>query len=412
MNLLPSDDHEFHSKEYWESFFTKRDAEAFEWYGEFSDVRGLLSAYCPKGGEVLVVGCGNSSLSDDLYDQGYESVVSIDFSEVVIKEMEAKQAARAASAAAAGSIFMGGAEYVLMDMLNMEFPDGRFLSVVDKGALDALASEDDEATRDQAARMFVEVGRVLAEGGVYVCISLAQPHVLASLLDGFQCGYQVTAHTFTPSGGSALCPFLFVFRKNAAGAAGADAAEPPTTYGMRAGADKRAGLGRGEFAEAVREQQRMYDVKRNMGRPVQPGTAPFSMDLWMDDDSKAAGERKDSGGGGGGGGGGDDEDGSGGKRGPRYTVTVLDADLKPSSGSCAVVLVPQGREHEFLFGHVEGQVQLARQAGYARLLIVNMNRGHDFSDINQVKKEYVLEKRKAMAAVRCVCVCVCVCVCA
>ena len=73
-----------------------------------------------------------------------------------------------------------------------------------------------------------------------------------------------------------------------------------------------------DLAEAVREQQRMYDVKRNMGRPVQPGTAPFSMDLWMDDDSKAAGERKD--------GGGDDEDGSGGKRGPRYTVTVLDAD--------------------------------------------------------------------------------------
>ena len=36
----------------------------------------------PHGGRLLVVGCGNSELSAQLYDDGFTNIVNIDFSKV------------------------------------------------------------------------------------------------------------------------------------------------------------------------------------------------------------------------------------------------------------------------------------------------------------------------------------------
>ena len=45
MNLLPKDHKEFRQKEYWDSFFKKRGKAAFEWYGEYSELCGILHKY-------------------------------------------------------------------------------------------------------------------------------------------------------------------------------------------------------------------------------------------------------------------------------------------------------------------------------------------------------------------------------
>jgi hypothetical protein len=105
----------------------------------------------------------------------------------------------------------------------------------------------------------------------------------------------------------------------------------------------------------------------------------------------------------------------------RFTATVLDASATnpplnpeicqtspaPSSSSessasesssstnpararahrCAVFLVPQGREHEWLFASEEGQWQLVEQASAARLILVTLNRGHQFGTSEQVQAE-------------------------
>lgn len=39
---------------------------------------------------MLVVGCGNSSLSGDMFDDGFSNITSMDFSELVIDEMRQK----------------------------------------------------------------------------------------------------------------------------------------------------------------------------------------------------------------------------------------------------------------------------------------------------------------------------------
>ena len=43
------------------------------------------------GDSILMIGCGNSAFSTDMYlNGGYHNIVNIDYSEIVIEEMKAK----------------------------------------------------------------------------------------------------------------------------------------------------------------------------------------------------------------------------------------------------------------------------------------------------------------------------------
>lgn len=45
MNLLPRSSREFGSAEYWEKFFQQRGRRAFEWYGSYLELCGVLHKY-------------------------------------------------------------------------------------------------------------------------------------------------------------------------------------------------------------------------------------------------------------------------------------------------------------------------------------------------------------------------------
>ena len=61
-----------------------------------------------------------------------------------------------------------------------QFADGAFDAVVDKGGLDALMGEDTPGSEEAGGKLLAEVARLLApgEGAAYLCVTLAQPHVL------------------------------------------------------------------------------------------------------------------------------------------------------------------------------------------------------------------------------------------
>ena len=56
-------------------------------YGEYEELCGIVHKYIKKQDKVLVIGCGNSKLSADIYDVGYNNIVNIDISDVVVRQM-------------------------------------------------------------------------------------------------------------------------------------------------------------------------------------------------------------------------------------------------------------------------------------------------------------------------------------
>jgi len=57
-------------------------------YSDFIDLASILCKYIKPRDEVLMIGCGNSTLSSDLYDTGIEHITNIDLSDKVIKQMK------------------------------------------------------------------------------------------------------------------------------------------------------------------------------------------------------------------------------------------------------------------------------------------------------------------------------------
>ena len=182
MSLLPRSHTQFQLKSYWDNFFTKRNT-PFEWYGQYTDLCHILHKYIKPTSKTLVVGCGNSTLSEDMYDAGIVEITNIDISEVVIKKMGARNFEKRPKMA-----------FTQMDMLATSFTDGSFDCVLDKGTLDAIYSNTDDVTVSKVSQMWGEVGRVLKTGGRYICITLAQEHILKALLERFSCAWLLRTH--------------------------------------------------------------------------------------------------------------------------------------------------------------------------------------------------------------------------
>ena len=54
---------------YWDERYTK-DPEPFDWYQRYSGIKDLIAQYVKKSDNILMAGCGNSRLSEDMYDDG------------------------------------------------------------------------------------------------------------------------------------------------------------------------------------------------------------------------------------------------------------------------------------------------------------------------------------------------------
>ena len=168
MEDRPNCDYKLHT--YWDQRFAVE--ETYDWLVKFEEISPLLSRYLPSSKEckILVVGCGNSSFSSDLYDSGYEYIVNIDFSEVCIERMRDKY------------ISKPNMSWMVMDMTNLTFPDHSFDVVIDKASMDAIMVDEgdvwdpEQETIDQVDQMCLGIRRILRPEGIFLQITFAQPH--------------------------------------------------------------------------------------------------------------------------------------------------------------------------------------------------------------------------------------------
>jgi 2-polyprenyl-3-methyl-5-hydroxy-6-metoxy-1,4-benzoquinol methylase len=219
-DLLPSTAQQFSKQSYWEQFFGKRGAAAFEWYGEWKDLHEHVEPHLSASSRVLVIGCGNSDFSEQMWANGHRNILSIDYSEIVIKQMRAKSLVRH------GGTQPQGLRYETMDLHDIKAPAGSFDVIMDKACLDALVTDPSLGVFRDVSAMIDETLRVLTrEGGKYICVTLAQTHVLKFLLTKFALGWEgVVTHAVSVEAQASLSSFVFVFTR-----AAAEQATAPTT---------------------------------------------------------------------------------------------------------------------------------------------------------------------------------------
>ncbi|XP_052869335.1 eEF1A lysine and N-terminal methyltransferase homolog [Anopheles cruzii] len=350
MSLLPKTTADFGSTEYWNSFFRKRGKQAFEWYGEYPELCGHLHKYIKPKDELLVVGCGNSKLSMDLYDVGFKKITNIDISPVVIKQMQdANRTTRPEMT------------WNQMDATAMSFPVESFSVVLDKGTLDALFTDTTEPVLATVRKYFCEIARVLRTGGRYVCVSLLQEHILREIVDHFP------AHHFmlrivrcAEAGGrqpanedsSSLVVFAVVATKFKA--------LPMRVLELCLAGDQMERVQRPEeLIAAIASAQKAAMVCNGLARGSIAGMAEVSLDLFHPTEKQI----------------------------PRYTIHVLDKAPSRGSGKYAAFIVPQGRETEWLFATPAGRQKLQQSANFDRLAVVTMHRGQRYEDLETVKGE-------------------------
>jgi len=54
---------------YWDERYTK-DPEPFDWYQRYSGIRDLINQYVKREDVILMAGCGNSRLTEDMFEDG------------------------------------------------------------------------------------------------------------------------------------------------------------------------------------------------------------------------------------------------------------------------------------------------------------------------------------------------------
>ncbi len=107
---------------YWDERYTK-DPEPFDWYQRYSGIRDLIAQYVKKEDNILVAGCGNSRLSEDMYEDGYSSIANIDISRVVIDQMIEKYKEKPALT------------WQQMNVCSLEYPDESYDAVIAKATM-------------------------------------------------------------------------------------------------------------------------------------------------------------------------------------------------------------------------------------------------------------------------------------
>ncbi|XP_039621286.1 EEF1A lysine methyltransferase 4 [Polypterus senegalus] len=168
MEHLPSHNSLYNDKDYWDERY--RTEEAFDWFGDLSSFKHLLEPHIGSADRILVLGCGNSTLSFDLYCSGFTNITNIDYSSVCISNMAAKHPN------------CRGLEWYQMDARKLSFSDSCFDVVLEKGTLDAMLADERDPwnmspeTAKTLQCILKEVSRVLCPGGRFVSITFSQPH--------------------------------------------------------------------------------------------------------------------------------------------------------------------------------------------------------------------------------------------
>eukprot|EP00746_Dinoflagellata_sp_MGD_P090871 gnl/MRDRNA2_/MRDRNA2_35926_c0_seq1.p1 gnl/MRDRNA2_/MRDRNA2_35926_c0~~gnl/MRDRNA2_/MRDRNA2_35926_c0_seq1.p1 ORF type:complete len:370 (-),score=82.25 gnl/MRDRNA2_/MRDRNA2_35926_c0_seq1:100-1209(-) len=174
-----------------QSLTTEDKPEHFEWLRPFENLRHIVedAAENDTTRRILHIGCGNSMLTENLYDNGYRNIVNADNSDTVIDQMKRRNVG-----------IRPEMKWVVRDATKMDFEDSSFELVIDKGMLDSLACKAGMENFIATGSFLKEVMRVLTDQGVYLCISFGEPDQWKKYLERPHLGWDIKIVELPPPG--------------------------------------------------------------------------------------------------------------------------------------------------------------------------------------------------------------------
>ena len=138
--------------EYWDSRYIESEEKTFEWLQNWQDLKEIVEfhaihgIYGGKGDfgqtlkaeeskvkkiretcNVLITGCGNSCISENMYDDGYRKLTNNDISTVCIENMKKRNIEKRPEI-----------KWEVMDIRDMAYEDSSFDLIIDKSTIDTL----------------------------------------------------------------------------------------------------------------------------------------------------------------------------------------------------------------------------------------------------------------------------------
>ncbi|CAM9725551.1 unnamed protein product [Chrysoparadoxa australica] len=170
-DAVPMDTAAYGKVTYWDERYSK-EIEPFEWYQSWNNLAPSLLQYVDEMDAVLMCGCGSSTMTLDMFDDGIQNIISVDSSRVATETQLARTQDDYPSL-----------EWRAMDLTLTDFKDGQFDVAIDKACLDALLCRLDGGIG--ARKYLQEMDRILAPDGAFICITYSKPEARLPLLEVF-----------------------------------------------------------------------------------------------------------------------------------------------------------------------------------------------------------------------------------
>ncbi|KAG2138911.1 S-adenosyl-L-methionine-dependent methyltransferase [Suillus cothurnatus] len=179
---LPHKNEEYGTEVYWDKRYEQEAEDAsFDWFKTYADVANDIRKLIPdKAARILMLGCGNSKFSEDMWEDGYKNIVNVDYSPVVIEKMRNRH-----------KDMRPEMTWEVKDVRTLDGLDtSSFDIAIDKGTMDAMMTSStdvwdppEQVIKDCTAEVS-QVIRVLKRNGIFIYITFGQPHFRRRYLTG------------------------------------------------------------------------------------------------------------------------------------------------------------------------------------------------------------------------------------
>ncbi|KAI9075741.1 hypothetical protein K1719_042227 [Acacia pycnantha] len=258
----------------------------------------------------------------------------------------------------------------VMDMTSMQFADGTFDAVIDKGGLDALM--EPELGPKLGTQYLSEVKRVLKSGGKYVCLTLAESHVLDILFSKFRIGWKMTVDAIPLESSTKpnLQTFLVVVEKEISTLVhriisllnnSSLHCNSKQACGLREALQNENQI-RKQYSSSSDILYSLEELQLGAGGELTKLSQGRRLQLTL---------------------------GGQGISRFSYRTVLLDAEetYDPFTYHCGVFIVPNTRAREWLFFSEEGQWMVVRSSKAARLIMVFLDPSHTNASMDEIQKD-------------------------